>query len=210
MKRKHSWFGWVGLTVVVAGCGSFQAAGEVQRGRPQLLFGDPKIALAHFQRASELDSGYVHRYRAFDASVWTYVGRANYATGRLPEARNALDRALAMNRSDNLARLYLGLVLAKSEDQTAGLREIESGMKGIYDHLEYLTANTHYGQFWDPRREIRSEIEASLRLISSKNTDLKRIVENGEWVGRSLEEEADRAQRDEREDLTRDGDNGRP
>ncbi|MBM4260170.1 MAG: hypothetical protein FJ145_01895 [Deltaproteobacteria bacterium] len=208
MKRTHL-FGLLAVLFGVAGCASFQAAGEAQRGRPQLIFGDPKVALAHFQRASELDSGYVKRFRAFDEGVWTYVGRANYAAGRLPEARQALDRAISMNRNDNLARLYLGLVLTKGEDRTAGLREIEGGMKGIYNDLEYITANTHYGQFWDPRREIRSEIETNLRLISGKDADLKRIVENGEWVGRSLEEEADRAQRDEREDQTRDGDNGR-
>lgn len=202
--------GLIGLCWISAGCASFQAAGEVQRGRPQLMFGDPKLALAHFQRASELDSGYVMRFRAFDEGVWTYIGRANYATGRLPEARQALDRALSMNRNDNLARLYLGLVLAKSEDRTTGLREIEGGMKGIYDHLEYITANTHYGQFWDPRREIRSEIQGSLKMISGKDVDWNRLTESGDWVGKRLEEEADRARRDEHEDLTRQSEGGRP
>lgn len=209
MKQTHL-FGLLAVLFGLAGCASFQAAGEVQRGRPQLIFGDPKVALAHFQRASELDSGYVKRFRAFDEGVWTYVGRANYATGRLPEARQALDRAISMNRNDNLARLYLGLVLTKSEDRTAGLRELETSMKAIHEHLEYITANTHYGQFWDPRREIRSEIQSSLKMISGKDVDWNSLTESGDWIGKRLEEEADRARRDEHEDLTRQSEGGRP
>ena len=45
------------------------------------MFGDPQVALAHFQRASEIDENYVMRFRAFDEGVWTYIGRAHYATG---------------------------------------------------------------------------------------------------------------------------------
>lgn len=208
--NKNIGFALIAFLLTGAGCASFQAAGEVQRGRPQLAYGDPKIALAHFQRASELDSGYVMRFRAFDESVWTYVGRANYAAGQLREARQALDRALSLNRSDDLARLYLGLVMVKSEDRTGGLREMSSGMKGIYDNLEYIAANTHYGQFWDPRREIRDEIQTSLKITSGKDVDWNRLTETGEWIGKRLEDEADRAHKDEHEDLTRQSGGGRP
>ena len=148
------------------------------------------------------------RFSAFDEGVWTYIGRANYATGRLPEARQALDRALSMNRDDSLARLYLGLVLAKGDDRGGGLREIESGMKGIYDQLEHINDYTHFGKFWDPRREIRSEIQSSLKMISGKDDDLKKLTESGEWVGITLEAEVERARRDELDDLTRQMDGG--
>jgi len=79
------------LMPILASCAFYQAAGEIQRGRPQLMYGDPQVALAHFQRASEIDQNYVMRLRAFDEGVWTYVGRAQYASGRLTEARRALD-----------------------------------------------------------------------------------------------------------------------
>ena len=55
--------------------------------------------------------------------------------------------ALSQNRDDYLARLYLGLVLAKGEDRGRGLSEIESGMKSIYDHLEHINYYTYYGKF---------------------------------------------------------------
>lgn len=209
MKRTYL-FGLFALLLSAAGCTSYQAAGEIQRGRPQLLWGDPKVALAHFQRASEIDANYVMRFRAFDEGVWTYIGRANYATGQFGEARQALDRALSMNRDDSLARLYLGLVLAKGDDRSGGLREIESGMKSIHDQLEHITRYTHYGQFWDPRREIRSEIEGSLKSISAKDVDIRKLTESGEWVGARLEAEVEKARRDEYEDLTRQMDGGRP
>ena len=196
--------------VISAGaCASYQAAGEIQRGRPQLMFGDPQVALTHFQRASEIDQNYVMRFRAFDEGVWTYVGRAQYASGRLPEARQALDRALSQNRDDYLARLYLGLVLAKGEDRTRGLSEIEGGMKAIYNHLEHINYYTHYGKFWDPRREIRTEIARSLKMISGKDVDWPRLTASGEWVGNRLEAEVELARRDELNDLTTQMD-GRP
>lgn len=193
-----------------AACASFKAAGDIQRGRPQLLFGDPDVALAYFQRAASIDENYVMRFRAFDEGVWTYVGRANYAAGRLTDARQALDRAVSQNRDDYLARLYLGLVLLRGGERTRGVGEIESGMKAIYTQLEHINYNTHYGKFWDPRREIRAEIERSLKMISGKDIDLERLAASGEWVGNRLEAEVERARRDEYNDLTTQMDGGRP
>jgi tetratricopeptide (TPR) repeat protein len=89
--------------------------------------------------------------------LWSYVGRTEYAIGRFAQARQSLERALSANRREDIARLYLGMTLAREGDQTMGLKEMQSGMKGLYDWLEYITYNTRYGQFWDPRREIRSE-----------------------------------------------------
>mgnify|MGYP003694643011 CR=1 FL=1 len=57
----------------------------------------------------------------FREGIWTYVGRSQYALGRYNEARQSLERALAKDRDDNLARLYLGLTLARSGDTARGL-----------------------------------------------------------------------------------------
>ena len=74
----------------LSGCLGFQVAGEVSRGRNQLMFGDPKVALAHFQRAAQLDPNYIMNFGVFQEGVRTYIGRAHYVTGNLPEARKAL------------------------------------------------------------------------------------------------------------------------
>jgi len=122
---------------LLSGCVAFEVGGEVQRGRMELLYGDPKAALAHFQRAAELDPDYRLPYSLFYEGVWTYVGRANYALEKLPDARQALERARA-REDDNLARLYLGLVLAQNGDRERGLREIEAGLKGVVDWFDYV------------------------------------------------------------------------
>ncbi len=110
-----------------------------------------------------------------------------------------------MNREEYLARLYLGLVFLQDGDRTMGLKEMQSGMKGLYDWLEYITYNTRYGQFWDPRREIRSEIEKNLAMLSSKEIDLQRVIASGESLGTRMEKEIDLAYRDERTDLQSNG-----
>lgn len=69
------------------GCVAYQVAGEVERGRPQLIFGDPKVALNNFQRAALLDPDFRYNFAILSEGVWSYVGRAYYHTGNLPEAR---------------------------------------------------------------------------------------------------------------------------
>ena len=196
------------FAIFFSGC----TAGQIQAGRMDLLYGDPNNAVAHFQRAAEMNPDYLY-YSALPEGVWTYVGRAYYASAKLPEARQALERAVSRHDQDNLAKLYLGLVLARDGDRPRGLKEIESGMRGIHDWLDYITQGFRfsYGRFWDPNRAIRSEIESDLAMIS-KGLDWQKLIASGEWVGKQMEEEIDRARRDERDELFRDGSgkDGRP
>jgi len=69
----------------------------------------------------------------------SFLGRSQYLNGQLAPARDTLQKALAQHQSDNLARLYLGLTLARQGDRKAGLSDIEAGMKGIRDFLNYIT-----------------------------------------------------------------------
>jgi len=191
---------------------SFQVGGEIQAGRYALLTGKPDLALPHFQRAAELDGNYILDFSPFQEGVWTYVGRAYYATGRLADARAALERARSRYEHDYLARLYLGLVLARDGDRNRGRREIEGGMRGISDWLDYITYNTYYGHFWDPLREIRSEIQSSLAMTSGEDLDWHKLIASAEWVGEKMEEEIDKARRDKVRDQGRqsEGRNGKP
>jgi hypothetical protein len=141
------------------------------------------------------------------------VGRSEYAIGRFPQARQNLERAIAANKGEDVARLYLGLTLARSGDQQSGLREIESGMKGIYDFIEYVTEahRFSFGQFWDPNLQIRKAIRSDLAMISGKELDWQKLIADGEWLGKEIEEEIDRARRDEERDRQRDsGSNDSP
>ena len=96
-----------------------------------------------------------------------------------------------------MARLYLGLTRARTNDSANGARDIESGMKGLYDWIEHYESSKPFEAFWDPRREIRSAIEKDLRLISANKIDWPQLIPNAEWLGQKIEDEIDQVRRQE-------------
>ena len=192
------------LLLVVAGCASIRGGSDFQTGRKELLYGNPEIALAAFRQVAKTYPDRLY-FSVFPEGSWTYVGRAAYASKRFPEAEQALRRAVSLHREDDMAKLYLGLTHAQTGAIQDALPEIQSGMKGIYDWLDYVerTQQFSYGRFWDPRREIRSGINDSLRLISGNEFSWPTLIRDGEWVGRRVEEEIELARRDEQREFNR-------
>ena len=200
---------YLSLLVLLAGCTSLQVGSNIQMGRTALKTGHPEIALVHFRRAAQLDPNYVLDFTLLPQGVWTYVGRTYYTQGKLPEARKALEQARSLHPEDNLAKLYLGLVLARDGDRQKGLREIETGLARLTEWLDDLDQNHPDGQFWDPGRDLRNEMQKDLAMISGKDIDWPRLISSGEWLGKKFEEEIDRARHDKQEELfKRNGDNG--
>jgi len=191
--------------VLLSACASMKAGSDVAAGRRALLASQDETALAYFQSAAQIDPNYKYG-SAYQQGIWSYVGRTEYAVGRLPQARETLQKALAANKDEDIARLYLGLTLARSGDRQAGLKEIENGMRGIHDWIEYITEAQRFsfGQFWDPAREIRTAIQGDLAMISGKEFDWQRLISDSEWVAKRMEEEGDKARNDETRDRNRD------
>jgi tetratricopeptide (TPR) repeat protein len=181
----------------LVGLNACGVAGQVQSGRQALLGNKNEEALGRFQAAAESDPGYVMRSGPFREGIWTYVGRAQYSVGKFTEARRSLGRAVSLDSDDYLARIYLGLTLTRSGDRSGGLHEIRIGMKGIYDWLENLTSTAQYGRYWDPSRDIRSQIEKDLAMISGAEFDWQKLIADAEWLGKKTEEEVELARRDE-------------
>ena len=77
-------------------------------------------------------------------------------------------------------------------------------MKGLYDWLEYMNRTMPFTAFWDPRREIRSELEKDLNLLSGKDIDRPQLISSAEWIGQRMEEEIDLVRRDEQRLMDRD------
>jgi len=201
------------LFVFLAGCTSLQTGGEVQSGRQALLEGRNEVALGYFYSAAQRDPDYVYATGSSPKQgVWSYVGRSEYLTGRFPEARKNLERAIASNRQEDIARLYLGLTLAREGDRQRGLKEIESGMRGINGFLDYINQAQRYsiGQFWDPDRDIRRAIQNNLAMISGKDLDWQRLTADTEWLGIRMEQESDLARRQAAQDQSRDGEGRQP
>jgi tetratricopeptide (TPR) repeat protein len=196
------------LLVFLAGCTSLQTGGEVQAGRQALLKGSNETALGYFYSAAQRDPNYVYGTGSSPRQgIWSYVGRTEYLTGRFPQARQTLERALAANREEDIARLYLGLTLAREGDRQRGIKEIESGMQGINNFLDYINQAQRFsiGQYWDPGRDIRAAIQTNLAMISGKDLDWQRLIANTEWLGIRMEQESDLARRQAAEAISRDG-----
>ena len=204
IKMLHFLFYILPLVFLVSGCAAFQVGGEIQAGRRALRYGDPKIALAHFEQAARIDPNYIAAYTGLREGVWTYVGRAHYTLGKLPDARQALERA-RRHEDDNLAKLYLGLVFARDGDRDRGRREIEAGLRGLGAWLDYIDQNLEDGKYWDPARKIQGEIQRGLAMISGREINWPELIASGEWLGLELETEIDLAKRDKLQDQ-RDGD----
>jgi tetratricopeptide (TPR) repeat protein len=194
------------LSLSLTACTAYQVGGNIQKGRAALMTGDPKIALVHFRKAADLDPDYVLNFTQLPQGVWTYVGRAYYDQKEFSEARKAFEKARSGHQEDNLAKLYLGLVLARDDNRQQGLQELESGLTGLRDWLNYLEYYHPEGMFWDSSKRIRSEIKVNLAMISSKDIDWPKLIASGEWIGKKMEEEIDLVRRDKRQELMQDGD----
>jgi hypothetical protein len=102
-----------------------------------------------------------------------------------------------VDQDDYLARIYLGLTLLRSGEDSRGLKELDSGMKGLYDWLEYMNRTRPYAAFWDPRGEIRTELLKDIDMLSSKDANRQQLISSAEWIGQRMEEEIDLVRRDE-------------
>jgi tetratricopeptide (TPR) repeat protein len=197
------------LVFLVTGCASLRNGSEFQAGRRAMLRGDNQTALAYFQDVAQRDPSYTYG-TAYQQGVLSYLGRTEYLTGKLPQARQTLERALTFNhQEDDLTRLYLGLALARGADRAQGLKEMEVGMRGIHDWIEYITEahRFSFGQYWDPARDIRTAIENDLRMLSGREPDMSKAIASGEWIAKRMEEEGDKASHQESRDRERDSEN---
>ena len=72
--------------------------------------------------------------------------------------------------------------------------------------LEYITETFRYsfGRFWDPGYEIRSAIKVDLAMISSRDLDWQKLITETEWLGKMMEEEGDKARKQQAEEESRD------
>jgi tetratricopeptide (TPR) repeat protein len=263
-----------GAFLFIAACATLESQSEFLTGRRALLRGEPDNALSAFDRVARSNAGFITDSVSPRRSIWTYVGRAHYNSGRYAEARAAFEKALSQLSDDHIARLYLGLTIlhpsapsapskafslqevtyalregvepkrvatlarergvafdltkeTESQLQTVGAdqlllseirniraqsakknqtgetqraqagRELTAALTGLRDWLDYTVAYTPQGKFWDPSEQIRKQIAFSLKLVAARPTDWETLISNAESVGSMLEEENDRARRDE-------------
>jgi tetratricopeptide (TPR) repeat protein len=184
----------VGLSLIflLSACAVVNTAGDIAQGRQAMLEGKYQLALDYFWSADQMDPYYMYGAELREG-VLSFLGRAQYLTGNYAQARQTLEKDLRYHKSDNVARLYLGLTLYRLGDQKAALTNIQHGMTGIYNWLDYLNNNFRFefGQFWDESGTIRAGIKTDLDMISSGKIDWRRLIDNGERLGIGIEQEED-------------------
>jgi tetratricopeptide (TPR) repeat protein len=191
MKMTHLLAG-LSLSVLLSACATIQGGDDVAQGRQALLKGDYQRALGLFQEAEKVDPTYVYGTE-LQAGVSSYVGRTQYLTGNYAQARQTLEKAVSQDRSDDVARLYLGLTQYRLGDEKAGLTNIQGGMQGIYDWLNYLQDSFRFsfGTDWDPGGTIRAGIKSDLAMISNGKINGAQLIAEGERLGIRIEAEED-------------------
>jgi tetratricopeptide (TPR) repeat protein len=76
-------------------------------------------------------------------------------------------------------------------------KEVGDALNGLREWLDYTIAYAPQGKFWDPGQDIRKQIQLCLKQLSARPIDWDALAPNAESVGSMLEEESDRARRDE-------------
>ena len=182
------------LLLPLVGCAASQATLEIQEGRRALLTAIPEIAVQHFERAAALDSK--NPGSPLGESAWTYMGRAYYEAMKYSPARQALDRALAQNQ-DDVARVYIGLIDARERSNEADHKQLQAGLQGVYDRIEYIKRFTFAGEFWDPSNRLTTEVLELIQALSAAQVNWNDVIPRVEEVMLKIENEIDQAQRDE-------------
>jgi tetratricopeptide (TPR) repeat protein len=173
------------LGILLSGCSAIDAGGNVQAGIQAMLAGNNQTALTYFQAAAQQDPNYIYGAQ-LRQGVFSYLGRAQYLNKDYVQARQSLEKALAQNSLDNLARLYLGLTQVRLGDNQAGLKNIEVSMKRINSWINYLNQVSPDNP-WDPGGAILSGSKNALAMISSGNVEWSRLLFDGESVGMGME-----------------------
>lgn len=176
--------------IYVSGCSG--VGSDLLAGRNALQTGRPGDAIGYLKRASDLEPAYKTPYRV-RIGVLSYLGRAYYESGQDDAARQALEKAVSLDKDDPFAHLYLGLTLLRKGDGERGRKEVEAGLKTIDEALEYIAMDRIYGFYWDPGMDIRRAVRSTL----TARLDNIQLAGAAARIGVDFDEEIDRARRDE-------------
>lgn len=121
----------------------------------------------------------------------TLLGKAYYKRGRYRDSIGILQRAVAVNKEDEIAWILLGLAQMRLGEDQAGLESLKGGLT----LLARASQNGYRGiEFWDRNKQVagalhrtillaRKGLEDKESLIRQAETLLQRI-DDEEWRGR--------------------------
>ena len=105
----------------------------------------------------------------------TYLGRAYYRKGRYQDAFAVLQRALAVDKDDELAWIALGLTQLRLGQMDKGLESLKDG---ITLANKVMVDGYHNFIYWDTRGLIHASMRRSAFLITKGPEEKNNIIQN--------------------------------
>ena len=136
----------------------FGIGGRYEEGRSQFLLGrggDMDRAIVALESVVSEDPTYKNSL--------TYLGRAYYRKRRYEDSYAILQRALAVNKDDEMAWISLGLAQLRLGQNEKGVETLKGG---ITLANRVLVDGYHYYEFWDERHLIRNALRRSAFLLA--------------------------------------------
>ncbi len=168
----------VAVIAICAGCTHaiprFGVGGRYEEGLDQFLrgrAGNMDVAVAAFEYVVSQDPTY--------KKSLTYLGRAYYRKGRYQDAFAVLQRALAVDKDDEMAWIALGLTQLRLNQVDKGIESLKGGITlasrvMVDGYRNYL--------FWDTRGLVHASIRRSAFLITKGPDDKAGIIQSTEQL----------------------------
>jgi len=168
-----------------------EARDEISRPRG----GDINKAIANLE-------GIVRENPTYQDSL-TLLGRAYYKTGRYQDASLILQRALAVNKDDEIAWLVFGLTQLRLGEDQKGLETLKGALT-----LASKEMKESYRDFprWDREGKVRLAIRRAVLSAIKGLEDKENLIRNVERVLASIDEEEWQQGRDKSMERIQEGD----
>jgi tetratricopeptide (TPR) repeat protein len=148
----------------------FGIGGRYEEGKEQFLRGrggDMDAAVVALETVVSQDPTYKNSL--------TYLGRAYYSKGRYQDAFAVLQRAVAVDKNDEIAWIALGLTQLRLGENDKG---IESLKGGITLANKVMVDGYHNHIYWDTRGLIRASMRRSAFLLTKGAEEKNNIIQN--------------------------------
>jgi tetratricopeptide (TPR) repeat protein len=162
------------LSVLAAGCTAnlprFGTGGRYEEGRDQFLRG----------RGGDMDKAVValeyvvSRDPTYKDSL-TLLGRAYYKKGRYQDAHAILQRALAVNKEDEIAWITLGVTQLRLGQNEKAIETLKGGLTLA---SKVMVENYHNYPYWDIRGTVRGAIRRAAFMVMKGPEEKENIIQS--------------------------------
>jgi tetratricopeptide (TPR) repeat protein len=164
------------LLMVLIGCNHaiprFGIGGRYEEGRDQFFRGKG----GDMDRGVEALEYVVSRDPLYKDSL-TYLGRAYYRKGRYQDAFAILQRAVAVNKDDEVAWIALGLTQMRLGQTDKGMDSLKGGITLAH---KVMVEGYHNHKNWDSRGVVRGALRRSAFLLAKGLEERDNILQTND------------------------------